>query len=182
MKAKPLPSQELLRQLLDYDPLTGVLTWRERPVSMFASEVKQRRWNSGNVGNAAFTSRTKAGYYHGSILYRYLLAHRVIWKWMTGDDPDFVDHDNGIRSDNCWKNLVDVTFSRNCHNVAVQKRSRSGVIGVVLNDVTGRWVAKIKHKGITTHLGTFDTIEAAAEVRAAASLKLGFHPNHGRAA
>ena len=40
MDMKPLPDQALLRQLLDYDPETGILRWKARPPEMF----KEGRW------------------------------------------------------------------------------------------------------------------------------------------
>ena len=38
-------TQELLKTLLDYNPDTGVFTWKERPLSMFKTEMAGKTWN-----------------------------------------------------------------------------------------------------------------------------------------
>jgi len=52
---RKLPSARVLRRLLDYDPETGKLTWKERPVWMFAEGARGRQvsanvWNGRNAG------------------------------------------------------------------------------------------------------------------------------------
>lgn len=47
MAKKPLPTQETLRQLLDYDPQTGALTWKPR-TGKWSS-----RWNKRYAGKIA---------------------------------------------------------------------------------------------------------------------------------
>ena len=66
MATKPLPSQEVLRQLLRYEPETGKLFWRERTPDMFSAdgrdpEWKARNWNSKLAGREAFNPPVTAG-------------------------------------------------------------------------------------------------------------------------
>ena len=45
-------------------------------------------------------------------------AHRVIWKWVTGEDPGAldIDHKNGISDCNAWHNLRTATRKQNRAN------------------------------------------------------------------
>ena len=97
---KPLPPQEELEKLLEYDPETGGLTWKERPREMFLEEWHQRKWNTRYAGQPALTSTLKGGYKYGNLFDQKVLAHRVIWKMVTGEDPQDVDHIDGNR----WNN------------------------------------------------------------------------------
>jgi len=70
---KPIPTPEMLRKLLRYDPETGKLFWRERPVEMFAdtgrggSKGSAARWNGRFSGKEAFTAISGSGYLTGGI-------------------------------------------------------------------------------------------------------------------
>lgn len=176
VRCKPLPSQDLLKALLDYNPENGVLTWLPRSRAMFTSDRIWRSWNTRYSGQRAFTSVNQNGYFQGVILGAHYLAHRVIWKWVQGHDPDQVDHEEGRRRDNRWVNLRDATDLMNQRNKAISRNNSSGVMGV--DQVKGRWRARIS--GCV--LGTFDTLEEATLIRKAAEPFYGFHPNHGRAA
>ena len=44
-KVKPLPSAEELHRVLAYDPLTGILTWKERPRADFKTDRSHKVWN-----------------------------------------------------------------------------------------------------------------------------------------
>jgi hypothetical protein len=52
MARKTLPSQDLVRQLLEYNPASGVFTWRHRPSEMFISKRGFAVWNAQHAGNA----------------------------------------------------------------------------------------------------------------------------------
>jgi hypothetical protein len=92
-------------------------------------------------------------------------AHRVIWKLVYGNDPDNIDHLNGVTSDNRLCNLRSVTVSINGRNRALRQDSVSGIAGVTCDRRTGKWRARIGIEGQMHSLGTFLTPDMAAEAR-----------------
>ena len=79
---------ERLREVLDYDPDTGVFTRKVRT----ASSVK--------VGDVAGSLNGK-GYIRIRVDGRLYFAHRLAWLYVHGEWPvDQVDHINGIKNDN----------------------------------------------------------------------------------
>ncbi len=186
MAKRPLPTAELLRQLLDYDADTGILTWRPRrhenltSAPLSCTEQSCAAWNKRFAGKPAFVGIDGAGYHQGAIFGHYLKAHRVIWVLVHGRWPDGeIDHINGDARDNRLINLRDVPHSVNLRNCRRSKRNTSGITGVVLNKKTGRWVASICINRKIYALGTYDTIGEAAEARLKAQVDMGFAENHG---
>lgn len=173
-------TQEYVRSLFDYDPETGVLTWIERPREHFSTD---RSWNSTNarmVGTEAGVRLNCDGYQEVGIDGKLYKKHRLIWFLMTGVWPEEVDHENGVRSDNRFKNLRGTTRLGNMKNKAVRKDSRSGVAGVVWHQKDRRWIAYIKADGRQQRLGAFTDFAEACRVRKEAERTNGYHENHGR--
>lgn len=170
---KRLPSQEELQDLLDYDPATGILTWKHRPDHVGS-------WNVQNAGQPAFTSVTSKGYLYGSLGDLTVRAHRVIWKWLYGEEPDQLDHIDGNPANNRRANLRSVTPEENQRNTKMRSDNTSGVVGVQYRKDTNKWRAYISVKSSQLNLGSFETMEEAIEARQAAEIEHGFHPNHGR--
>ena len=186
MASKSLPSQDVLRQLLDYDPDTGALTWKARDASFFASAGGRKpstvcaTWNTRYAGTAAICSRDKQGYLCGALLNIPAKAHRVIWKWMTGEDPMQVDHCNGKTDDNRWANLRNVDQIGNARNAKLRANNHSGVHGVAWDKRAFKWIAQIGRDGTPVQLGRFDLFWDAVAARQKAEKEMGFHENHGR--
>ena len=91
--SKQTVTQERLKELLDYDPDTGLFTW------------KVRRSRSALVGSIAGRV-DKEGYICIKVDQKNYYGHRLAMLWMTGEWPsDEVDHINRIRSDNRYGNL-----------------------------------------------------------------------------
>lgn len=173
-----ISDREFLASLLAYDPDTGVLTWKWRDESMFSSVRTQRMWNTRFSGKPA--GRLNQGYIELRMLGRKMLAHRIIWTLMTGDEPpEEIDHDNGVKHDNRWENLNASTKQKNAKNLPMPTRNRTGVMGVHLNKY-GRFVANGYANGRRVHLGYFDDLETAAAVRKDFEKANGYNPNHGR--
>lgn len=169
-----MPDQSYLWSVLTYDPETGVLTWKPKS----GSDRFIKTFNSRFAGKPAFTTMER-GYQQGRIDGRLLYAHRVIWKLMTGDEPDDVDHINGDRSDNRWANLRNVSRTENMRNRRLSDANTSGVFGVS-KTYWGAWQAKIGNQNRTVTIGSFRTKQEAVIARKSAEMQLGYHKNHGR--
>lgn len=176
MAIKPLPSQEVLEQLLRYEPETGKLFWRERGPEWFSNGRRSAaQWNTRWAGEeAGFSSRGYLRISIGDDLYQ---AHRLIFKMMVGTEPDQIDHIDGNRANNRWANLRDVSGEANSRNQKLRKTNTSGATGIRFEN--GVWVAKIHVGGKSIYIGFFDTFEAAKAARAAANIKYGYSERHG---
>jgi HNH endonuclease len=171
-------------ELLRYDPVTGRLFWKKRPLSMFsrgghAAKHNMDKWNARWADQEAFTAIKKGGYRHGAIRGVTYLAHRVIWKMQTGKWPEEIDHIDGNSSNNAWSNLRSVSRRSNRRNSARQRQNQSGVTGVRRTN-RGGWQAFITVNYKMICLGSSQKFEEAVRMRKEAEIRYGFHPNHGR--
>lgn len=188
MASNDLPDIEDLRNRVDYNPETGALIWRERPVCDFkptsreSAEIRCRQWNTRCAGKPAFASVNTVGYAVGHFRAKLLAAHRVAFAIKEGRWPAMVDHANGNRVDNRWMNIRETTPARNLMNCRARSDSPTGRTGVKPNRRTGRgYIANIKVEGRLIHLGAFDTFEEGVAARQAAEKVLGFSARHGKA-
>lgn len=175
---------ELLRQLLTYNPETGELFWKDRPVEMFAKGNTSQAANHSAfqkryAGKPAFTSKNGNGYFQGTVLSQNLLAHRVIWAMITGEWPDEVDHKDHDGSNNKWGNLRSVSHANNMKNMKLRRDNVSGVAGVSWHQRDQRWLVSIKVGNKSKHLGCFKLKSEAVAVRKAAEAGHEYYPNHG---
>jgi hypothetical protein len=172
---------EQLRSLLDYDPATGILTWKVRAEASFTTLAAARSWNTKYAGLEALTALSFDGYRIGSCLGEGVRAHRVIWVIMTGEWPSGeIDHINGIRSDNRWCNLRDVSKVENGRNTWMRSTNTTGVTGVFWRRDNSKWVAKIRADGKLKHLGCFEAFEEAVAAREQALREHGYSERHGK--
>lgn len=173
---------DMLRELLRYDPETGLLYWLKRPSSMFGGGVQNPKssaaaWNAKWAGSEAFTAVSN-GYKYGRIFMANYSAHRVIWTLVHGEWPDAdIDHISGDRSDNRLVNLRSVSHRDNCRNMTRSDANKSGVTGVMWDRHRGKWSAAIGG----TKLGRFESKSAAISARRMAEKENGYHQNHGKA-
>lgn len=143
-------TQERLKELLHYDPETGVFT------------RKVRTSNDVKVGDIA-GSMTADGYIRIRVDGRRYLAHRLAWFHVYGTWPeDQLDHISGVRDDNRISNLREATNTQNCQNHKSPRcNSTSGYLGVSFRKEIGRWHAHITVSGKKIHLGFFNCSTAA---------------------
>jgi hypothetical protein len=147
-------TQARLKELLSYDPVTGLFTW--------CVATAQRT----KVGSIAGTANDE-GYRHIQIDGRKYSEHYLVFLWMTGAWPKkLVDHRDCNPGNNIWLNLREATPSQQCANR--RAFNKLGVKGVYPLP-SGKYQAAIQVNGKQKYLGSFDTITEAhtAYVKAA---------------
>lgn len=152
---------ENLRELLSYDPKTGVFRWLKT--------ASNRRME----GEIAGCVCKRDGYNLIGYKGRVYKANRFAWLYVHGEWPDrFVDHINGVTSDDRIANLRLATHQENLCNRGKQKNNKSGFKGVCLHKPSQKWHARINHKGRQHYLGLFATPEEAHQAYSLAAQNL----------
>jgi hypothetical protein len=176
---KEYPTQAQIKKVLDYDPITGIFTWKARPVEMFKQGTGQTRaYNTFNSRYAGRPAGRPAS--NGYLLIRFTsspvhyLAHRLAWIYVYGAVPSELDHIDKTRTNNAIANLRELGHVDNARNYSISKTNTSGVNGVAYHARYKAWRARIKVDYKSIHLGMFQTIEEAVRARYAAEVKYGF--------
>lgn len=145
-----VPYEDILRRVLHYDPLTGLIT--------AAVDIGRRAPAGSVMGNY-----DKDGYLVLQVAGRKFKAGRVAWLLMTGKWPvEEVDHEDGVRDNNIWTNLREATRRNNVINT---KRATgvSGLRGVMRDSKNPTlWRARITYRNYQKWLGPFKSPEEAS--------------------
>ena len=146
-----------VRELLNYDPRTGLLTWK----------IGRKKAACGSLAGTV----TKDGYVRISIDGVKVYAHCAAWLLEHGTWPAAqIDHINGVRDDNRIENLRDVSASVNQQNARRARRDNiSGFLGVTRHKKL--WTAQLTVNGRTLHLGLFRKPEDASDAYLVAKRK-----------
>lgn len=160
-------TQTKLKEYLNYNPITGNLTWRKRP-----SKNIHLHTRAGTLD--------KNGYRYISLLGKRYPEHRLIWCLVHGQFPDGdIDHINQIRDDNRLENLRVVSKAENARN-RTRKDSKLDEVGIWWCRTRKRYVAEITKNGKKVYQKSFKDIDEAIKQRKLKSIELGFHENHGQ--
>jgi len=146
-------TQTRLKELLDYDPDSGIFTW------------KISTNNRIKAGSSAGTLQPTS-YIRIMVDGKNYQAHRLAWLYTHGYDPENqIDHKNGIRDDNRISNLREVSRACNLQNQKTRSTNTSGFPGVSWHKQAKKWRAYICIQGRNHGLGLYDTPLDAALAR-----------------
>lgn len=153
LSPRPELNAERLRELLHYDPATGLF------------RRKIRTSNRIKAGDVAGTGKGK----------RYVLicvdgvqyrAHRLAWLYVHGKWPrNDLDHEDRDKKNNRIDNLRPATRKENMENALAPRNSKTGVRGVYWDSERKMWAATIHHHKKTISGGRFASIAEAISAR-----------------
>ena len=157
-------TQERVRELLDYDPCTGIFTWK-----------KARGRGRIKFGSVA-GSYNSLGYRYIKIEGVFYGEHRLAWLWWYGYAPGGnIDHINRNPSDNRIENLRHVSQQCNMRNRRISKRNKTGVSGVSWDKMSKKWRSSIRVNGKEHYIGCFIDFDDAVCARLSVEQCLGWH-------
>lgn len=143
-------SVERLRQVLDYDQITGIFTWK--PPHAHAGKP------AGSLHYGGYITIRWSGFEYP--------AHLLAWFYVKGIWQK-IDHEDRCKSNNAFINLRPATTSQNNFNREAWSNNKG-----VKKTRSGKFEARIHKDGIYLHLGTFITFEEAKEVYIIAAKEL----------
>jgi len=157
-------TSEQLKAAFHYDNATGIFTWNFRPAAFI------------KVGQQAGCICKTNGYVILCLNYQHFYAHRLAWFYVTGKWPQKeIDHKNGIKDDNRFENLREVSSLENKQNLRKLRAHQAiKLMGVVKHGT--KFSARIRYGGKKVSLGSFVTPELAHEAYMKA--KRAFHPGY----
>jgi hypothetical protein len=161
-------TQMQLKELLNYNPETGVFTNRVR------------RGTRALIGARAGTPSFD-GYRQINLNGTVYFEHRLAWLYMTGAWPiEEIDHADGNRINNIFANLRLANGQQNSRNSS-RPVGVSGLRGAYLDPRTTKWYSRVRVGCKQKKLGPFSTAEEAAlAYRQAAELHYGEFAFHNR--
>jgi hypothetical protein len=150
-----------LDEVLSYDRQTGQFTWLVDVGTVKAGEL------AGTINADGYIQIRYQGQFY--------LAHRLAWRFVTGEEPKAqIDHRDRVECHNWFDNLREATNTLNTQNRGENKNNTSGFRGVAWSKAAGKWQAGIKVDGKRKHLGLFEDPVVAHGVYLAACSAL--HP------
>ena len=133
-----------------YDPETGIFSW---PASL------KNQWAGQSAGTLE-----KKGYLQITVNGRRFKAHRLAWFYMTGQWPKHqIDHVNGAKADNRFRNLREATNAENKRNAKRRADNTSGYKCVHWAKAVNKWAVAVKFPGakLQTKCGYFANLADA---------------------
>lgn len=148
MKRHSPPDIELLKSALNFDPQTGIFTWKRQLASncIIGHEA-------GYINSCGYRDISLNG-----VAYK---AHRLAWFITYGTWPDLIDHIDTDKANNAISNLREATTSENSRNQSTNSRNISGSRGVSWHSRTRKWRVKIRREGIEYYGGSYRSLADA---------------------
>lgn len=139
-------SRETLTKFINYNESTGSFLWAVNRGSIKAGS------KAGAVNGG--------GYLVIGINYKLYSAHRLAWLYVHGVWPkNFIDHINGVKTDNRISNLREATIRENGQNRIEHRTGK--LVGATYAKDRNMWRAQIEINNKNVRLGQFKTEQEA---------------------
>jgi len=138
-------TQEKLHELFEYRD--GNLYWKYHKYKKLIGKKAGFLYKDGYIGVGLNKKQYK--------------VHRIIYELHYGNCPEFIDHINGIKSDNRIQNLREATRSQNSYNQKLNKNNKSGIKNVYWNKNEKKWIVEISSKNKIVFHKLFNDLELA---------------------
>lgn len=148
-------TQAYVKNMLHYDPETGIFTW---------TNCLRSDFNGKEAGH--IKSHSTIDYPHRVIHISGVSVHasRLAWLYMTGEWPvNVIDHINRNQMDNSWDNLRDISVADNNRNLAIFKDNTTGYNGIRL--IRGMYNVRVRRDEILYNIGHYKTLDEALNAR-----------------
>lgn len=149
-------TQKRLKEVLHYDPKTGIFTWKVK--------IPHTTIQIGDIAGY----KNCYNYIGIKIDKKLYLGHRLAWLYIYGYFPEYgIDHKDRIHYHNWITNLREATVQCNARNRGNPVTNTSGVKGVFYRNTHNRWYAHIKINLKSIHLGCYADMDEAVCARLA---------------
>lgn len=180
-------NQTFIKKILDYDPISGSFTWKERGAESFQHSpepIKSRNIFNGQfcgkkAGSELTSKRSKTSYIAIKINGKSYKAHRLAFLFMEGFIPEEVDHIDHNGVNNSWINLRASNKNDNAKNHPIQHNNKTGMAGVNWHKSAKKWQVRANNNGKRVDLGRYSTLEEAIKVRKDYEVKFKYYENRG---
>jgi len=136
-------TQSKLKQILDYDPVSGHFNWREYGPGRNMKKPAGHHERKHNVIIIGVEGRSYQ-------------AHRLVWLYVHGYIPEgIVDHLNHNNSDNRLHNLRERRLTKG-QQLREERLRIKKLFRVCISESGECWSAYIQEFGITEHIGDFE--------------------------
>lgn len=150
-------TQERLKELLHYNPNTGIFTWIKCPNN------KTNLLNKPAGHKRKISKSNKYELVEIRINTKSYLAHRLAWLYVYGYIPKLLDHINRIPYDNRICNLREASKQTNAFNTKLSKNNTTGHKGVYFDKRSKKFIAECVVFKKRYYLGSFYNLELAIQ-------------------
>lgn len=166
------------QSILNYDPISGIFTWRKRHGKGRSVSVFNALYAGMQAGSIVSSNKSKTNYIAIKINGKSYKAHRLAFLFMGENPPDEVDHLDHDGTNNKWENLRASNRFDNQKNLPIQKSNKTGVVGVNWHKAANKWQARaVDCSGKRIDIGRYDSFEDAVNARKKYEVEFKYYQN-----
>jgi len=171
-------SVSFIRSILNYDPISGIFTWKQRQGEGRGVSIFNALYAGLPAGTIVSSNKSKTNYIAIKLNGKSYKAHRLAFLFMGENLPDEVDHLDHDGTNNKWENLRASNRLDNMKNLPIQKSNKTGVIGVNWHKAANKWQARaVDCSGKRVDIGRYDSFEDAVSARKKYEVEFKYYKN-----